>query len=121
MRLGAKKIEPGTNNVAEAFVALMTVSFCRKIGVEKLHLEGDSLVIIQTIIKGSIEAWHLQNSIFSIVEELNYFEDFKVSHIKRTRNMEANILSKWALSFNDIGELRVEDLRHLNLEDYNFG
>lgn len=35
--------------------------------------------------------------------------------------MEADILSKWVLNFNVIGELRVEDLRQLNLEDFNLG
>ncbi|XP_059073257.1 uncharacterized protein LOC131874056 [Cryptomeria japonica] len=114
--LDAQKLNPGTNNIVEASVALIAIRFCRKIGVIKLHLEGDSLIIIQTIMKGTIKAWHLQNSILSIVEELNNFEDFRVSHIRRTGNVEADILSKWALTFNEIGELRFEDLRHINIE-----
>ncbi|XP_059067656.1 uncharacterized protein LOC131858434 [Cryptomeria japonica] len=53
---GAKRIDLGTNNIAKVCAALMAVIFCRQAGVSKLHLEGDSLVIIQAIMKGSIEA-----------------------------------------------------------------
>lgn len=70
--------------------------------------------------KGLIKACYLQNSIINIVE-LNKFEDFKVSHVKWTGNVEADILSKWALNFNVIKELRVKDLRQINLEDFNLG
>lgn len=54
--LGAKKLESGTNNLAEVTMMLMAVRFCRQMGVKKLHLEGDLQVIIQAIMKASIDA-----------------------------------------------------------------
>lgn len=112
-----KKLESGTNNVVEVHVALMAERFCQQMGVRELHLEGDPLVIIHAIMKGSIDVWHLQNSILNIVEDLNNFEDFRISNIKRMGNMEANVLSKWVLGFNEIGEVIIEDMRQLNFED----
>ena len=35
------------------------------------------------------------------MEELSYFENFKITHIKREGYEEADTLSKWALSLND--------------------
>ncbi|XP_059068967.1 uncharacterized protein LOC131859350 [Cryptomeria japonica] len=117
MFFGAKKLDSGTNNIAEVFAALMVVKFSRQAGVSKLHLEGDSLVIIQAIMKGSIEARHLQNAIINIIEELNKFDDYKISHVNRMGNKEADVLSKWALSFNEIGEFIFEDMRYLSFDD----
>lgn len=69
-------------------------------GIKKLHLEGDSLIIIQAIKNGEIKAWHLQNFISLILEDLNQFEDVVVSHIRWEGNTVADKLSKWAMSFN---------------------
>ena len=41
------------------------------------------------------------------MKELIYFEDFKIMHIKREGNTEADILSKWALSLRD-EEIRIK-------------
>ncbi|XP_057826411.2 uncharacterized protein LOC131038113 [Cryptomeria japonica] len=111
LAMGAKKIENGTNNVVEALIALTTIKIGKKLGAQKVHLEGDSLITIQAIIKESIEAWNLQNSVEKNREELSLCEDFRISHFRRSGNMEADILSKWDLTFENVGELRCEDFR----------
>lgn len=68
--------------------------------------------------KGTIDAWHLQNIIAKNLEELAFFEDFSISHVRRSRNIEVDNLSKWALTFGVNGELRTEDFRQKNLEDF---
>ena len=45
-----------------------------------------------------------------IIDEISQFEDFKISHIKRAGNAEADFLSKWVSSLND-DKLRI---RHIN-------
>ncbi|XP_057849673.1 uncharacterized protein LOC131060456 [Cryptomeria japonica] len=109
VKLGAQQIRKGTNNEAEAFAALLAIRCARSHGVRKLHLEGDSLIIIQAIKNGEIKAWHLQNYLSLILEELNSFEDVVVSHVRREGNKVVDKLSKWALSFNQVEEIRFED------------
>ena len=106
---GAKKLPYGTNNIAECQAALLAVQIARKEGIKKLHLEGDSLITVQAISKLNAKAWHLQPIINIIEQELNNFEDFKITHIKREGNQEADILSKWALSMNE-EKLRIEKI-----------
>ncbi|XP_059068340.1 uncharacterized protein LOC131858884 [Cryptomeria japonica] len=116
--LGVKKLDDGTNNVAEALVALTTIRFGKSLGAMKIHLEGDSLIIIHAIMKGRIYAWHLQNPIAKIMEELSFFKDLCISNV-RSGNMEVDTLSKWALTFEAVGELRTEHFRHISLEEFD--
>lgn len=58
----------------------------------------------------------LNKYIQMIKNDLNYFNDFKVTHVQRDRNKEANILSKWACMFEVVHEFQLEDFRNL-LED----
>ncbi|XP_057872314.1 uncharacterized protein LOC131078589 [Cryptomeria japonica] len=105
--LGAQKLDEGTNNIAEASVGLLAVRLSKKLGDNKIHLGGDSLIVIWAII-----SW-----IYNIIEELKSFDEFYISHIRRAGNAEANILSKWALSFDTIGKLRVEDFQQVIFEE----
>ncbi|XP_057848798.2 uncharacterized protein LOC131059776 [Cryptomeria japonica] len=115
--LGAQKLDEGTNNIAEASTTLLVVRIGKMLGVRKLNLEGDSLIVIQAIVKGSIEVRHLQNQINSIIEELKCFNDYKVSHVTQTWNVEVDILFKWALSFNVNGDLKIEYFRQALFEE----
>lgn len=59
------------------------------------------MITVQAISKLSVNAWHLQPIINLIEKELAKFEDFKISHIIREGNKEADMLSKWALMLDD--------------------
>lgn len=60
------------------------------------------------------------STIAKIVEELASFDDFCVGHVRRAGNVKSNTLSKWALTFREVGEMRTKDLRHVELEDLVF-
>ncbi|XP_057833348.2 uncharacterized protein LOC131044114 [Cryptomeria japonica] len=109
LALGAQILVEGTNNLVEASTMLLAVRMCKQLGARKVHLEGDYLIIILALMKKGIEAWHLQGWIYNIIEELKYFDDFQLSHVRRTGNVEADILSKWALTFNAVGDFRLEN------------
>lgn len=47
---------------------------------------------------GEIKAWHLQGFIALIKEELNFFENFKINHIRREGNQIANMKLDWKIS-----------------------
>ena len=77
-------------------------------------MEGDSEIIINSIKKGKMEAWHLDQSIRQIKEMLMDFEDFKVSHCY----WEANKVADWLANLganSTLGPQYVifEDFRHL--------
>ena len=90
----AKKLPRGTNNIVECQATLLAVRLARREGIKKIHLEGDSLLVVQAIAKIHITAWHLEVFINQIVAELSYFEEFKISHIKREGNEEADFFIK---------------------------
>ena len=93
LMVGVKKLPIGTNNIAECQETLLAVRLAIKEGIKRIHLEADSLIIVQAISKLSVNAWYLQSIINLIEKELNNFEDFKISHIRREGNKEANMLS----------------------------
>lgn len=105
--IGTKKLPIGTNNIAECQAALTAIQLASKEGFKKIHIEGDSLLTVQEISKLSINAWHLQPIINLIEQELFKFEDYRITHIKRAGNREADILSKQALTLSD-ELLRIE-------------
>lgn len=72
---------------------MLTIRGSKKLGVTKLHVEGDSLIVIKAISKGSLNAWHLQSYIANIIQELASLEDTKISHIKREGNHEVDRMS----------------------------
>lgn len=61
--------------------------------IQRLHLEGDSQVVINAIAKGNTPSWKSSHWVEIIREKLNLFEEFRVSHIRRGANVVANLLS----------------------------
>lgn len=90
---GARRLQNGTNNEAEAQVALMATKLAINMKVPKLHLEGDSQVVINAIAKGNTPSWKLSHWVEIIQEKLTSFEDFWVSHVRRGANAVADLLS----------------------------
>lgn len=81
MAFGAKRLAEGTNNMVEVKEALWVVECEKVMGVSKLHLEGDSLVIMEAIRQSKMKAWHLNNYVKRINSLLVEFENFMVSHV----------------------------------------
>ncbi|XP_059065558.1 uncharacterized protein LOC131857296 [Cryptomeria japonica] len=112
IKCGIKILRKSTNNEAEVQAALLVIGLARREGVRNLHLEGEA------IMNGEIKAWNLQGIIAIIIEELKYFENLKVSHIRREGNQTADKLSKWALSFDLEGEVELEDFQGITSLGY---
>ena len=94
--LGANRLLDGTNNEAKFQVALLGFQCLKNVGGSKVILEGDSMVVVQALKNNMISAWHLGNFLFCVNEELMSLEDFKICHVYREANKEADKLSKWA-------------------------
>lgn len=52
-----------TNNNAEANAALLAIQLLKRLGVVNPHLEGDSKIIIQPIMKGEAMHWKIDKII----------------------------------------------------------
>ncbi|XP_059067373.1 uncharacterized protein LOC131858221 [Cryptomeria japonica] len=90
---GARRLQDGTNNEAEAWAALLATELALNMKVQQLHLEGDSQVVINAITKGNTPSWKLSRWVAIIREKLNLFEEFRVSHIRGGANAVADLLS----------------------------
>ncbi|XP_059067899.1 uncharacterized protein LOC131858619 [Cryptomeria japonica] len=90
---GARQLQDGTNNEVEIQTALMATELAINMKIPKLHLEGDSQVIINAIAKGNTPSWKLSHWVEIIREKLNLFEEFQVSHVRRGANVVADLLS----------------------------
>lgn len=58
-----QRLEVGSNNEAEVKAALLAVQLAGRLGVENLHLEGDSQIITHAIIKGKAQNWKIDREI----------------------------------------------------------
>ena len=81
----------------------------KKLNVKSLHLQGDSKVIIEGIMRGTMQAWIYQFPINRIREELDGFINFKINHVHWEGNVEADRLANWATTFPMINSIIVED------------
>ncbi|XP_059078060.1 uncharacterized protein LOC131876634 [Cryptomeria japonica] len=114
LAFGAKRLVDGTNNEAECQAALEAILLAKKLDVKKLHLEGDSQIVMNGIVKGRMEAWHLDKHIRRMNLLLCGFDDFKVSHVLREANIEADKLSNVGANGSlDSNFNLFEDLRNV--------
>ena len=58
-----KRLVDGSNNVTEVEAALIAASLGGKLDVVNLHIEGDSKLVVDAIVKGATKAWFFQNHI----------------------------------------------------------
>lgn len=95
----------------------MAICFAKSLALSKIHMEGDSLIIVNAIIAGECHAWHMSKLFFVIRDELEDVQCYRVGHVHGLANDMANTI-KWAVGFNEIGEARVEDFRTVFFEDF---
>ena len=63
-----------------------------------------------------MDAWHLQYYIHKIQLELATLEDFSITHIKRTDNVEEDKMSNWELTLS-MFEIVMEDFANVQWKD----
>ncbi|XP_059073474.1 uncharacterized protein LOC131874219 [Cryptomeria japonica] len=97
----SEKIGVATNNEAEFRAALRGLQLGKELGVQRIHLEGDSLNVVNVIRCNKIPSWRLNKWLQPIMVLLATFDEFWVSHIYREGNGEADRLSKLAVVVGD--------------------
>ncbi|XP_057819179.1 uncharacterized protein LOC131032242 [Cryptomeria japonica] len=84
MAIGAKRLVDGSNNEAEVQAAWEAIRMAKTLKVNHLNLEGDSLLVVTTIAEGETTTWSLNKHIKLIISALSSFEDYKITHVKRS-------------------------------------
>ncbi|XP_059066687.1 uncharacterized protein LOC131857916 [Cryptomeria japonica] len=90
---GAQRLQDGTNNEAEIQAAFLATKLPSNMKVQRLHLEGDSQIVVNAIARGNTPCWKLNRWVAMIREKLNTFVEFCVTHIRRGANALAVMLS----------------------------
>lgn len=83
-----------TNNMADFRAALRGLQEGVNIGARKIHLEGDSLNVVNAIRKNETPSWILNQWLHPIKSLLDGLDDFRISHVYREGNVIANNLAK---------------------------
>ncbi|XP_059067599.1 uncharacterized protein LOC131858386 [Cryptomeria japonica] len=114
LAIGAKRLVDGLNNKAECQAAIEAILMAKNLGVKKLHLEGDSQIVVNGIGRGHMKAWQLDKHIRRMKLLLYGFEDFKVSHVLKEANVEADKLSNVGANGSLDSNINLfEDLRNV--------
>ncbi|XP_057813402.1 uncharacterized protein LOC131027383 [Cryptomeria japonica] len=108
--IGARRLQDGIDNEVEARVALLEADLVVNMKAMKVHLEGDSQIVVNASIKGDTPCWKLNNFIHIIREKLKFVQYFCISHVKRGGNVIADGLSNVACELS-IGEVRWCDCK----------
>ena len=101
LRAGATNYEHASSLVVEARALQDSVYLAIQAGHANIHIEGDNLIVIQTL----KENFHIPWKIASIIEDIqSWFQQgiqVTISHIFRETNIVANWLSKFGHSLTD--------------------
>lgn len=84
---GGKFIESGTNNYGEYSGLIYGLRKCKDLGIDSIHIEGDSLLVISQVCK----KWKIKSeSLMPLLEEVNdllkEFNNVSLTHILRGIN-----------------------------------
>ncbi|KAL6992130.1 hypothetical protein U1Q18_010238 [Sarracenia purpurea var. burkii] len=92
-RLGGE----GSPETTEARAALRAVEEASRMGLSKVHLEGDALSIIKAINNPKRDMSFIGGLIEAIKTLVKIFQEFRCSHVKREGNSVAHSLAQKAL------------------------
>jgi ribonuclease HI len=84
-------------STAEALSALRAIKICKALSMMKIHLEGDTKVVIDALLNGEEDRSQMGNAIEDIKEELRTVPHWKVSFVRKDGNKVAHVLSKTTL------------------------
>ncbi|XP_057850625.2 uncharacterized protein LOC131061136 [Cryptomeria japonica] len=90
----AEDIGLAMNNEVEFKAALRGLLLGVELGIKKIHLEDNSLNVINAIHQKSMPSWHLNQWLRPILAVLDKVEDIHISHVYREGNTKADKLSK---------------------------
>lgn len=95
---GYRYIPHATNNEAEYNALILGLEEALKLGIRKIHIEGDSNLVIQQVQKlWKVKAAGLLPLCAKATSLLLEFNSYTIAHIPREENENADILSKEAI------------------------
>ncbi|GLJ43766.1 hypothetical protein SUGI_0911140, partial [Cryptomeria japonica] len=95
------RIPNGFNNITEARALLHGVKLAFHLGIEKIHIEGDSQLITSSLSSHKIVSWEIQYILGEVWKLLPRLQDFKISHCFREGNKLADWLSNEGASLSN--------------------
>jgi ribonuclease HI len=88
----------GTNTRAELLGVWATLSLAHRLGIDQLHVLGDSKTVIDWLnFKRNLQVSSLMGWMDKIQDLITLFNIIRFDHIYREENVEADVLSKKAL------------------------
>ncbi|CAO2822581.1 unnamed protein product [Amaranthus hypochondriacus] len=93
---GTRRVEANWNvHITEAAAATYAIVIARRSGYEHVHLEGDSLSVINAITRREQGSSHV-NLFFDQIFELSLcFTSFMCSFVRRQGNTAAHMIARW--------------------------
>ncbi|XP_059073336.1 uncharacterized protein LOC131874111 [Cryptomeria japonica] len=104
---------PQSNNFAECQALSLGIDMAISLGIKHLLIQGDSMVVIQSVLNCKSNYWHLKNLIDLILKKLSFFDTYLLSHCFRELNKLADYLANLAIdstAFHKIVE--IDDIPH---------
>ena len=99
-----------TNNKEKIATLHLVLNMAINNNISQLQVLGDSKMVVDWVNrKIQINGPHLQQLLNAIRRLLELFTGFRISHVYRELNMEADGLSKLALLL-DLGKLKTEEI-----------
>lgn len=91
----SRTLGQGTNNIAEYLSLIELIQYAQEKGIKKIIIKGDSLLVVNQV-NGS---WRAKDSKMKILKNkvlnsLQYFDEWKLEHIRREFNKEADSLTR---------------------------
>ncbi len=91
----SKSLGEGTNNIAEYLSLIELVQYAIGKGIKKIIIKGDSLLVVNQV-NGTWKAKDSKMKMLrnEVLDSLNYFDEWKLEHIRREFNKEADSLTR---------------------------
>lgn len=87
-----------TNNVAEYAAAIAALSYARHLGIERLEVFSDSQLLVRQVSgEYKVKSAHLVPLFLQILALRRDLADFRISHIPREENRDADRLANLAI------------------------
>ena len=109
-------IFPGTNNIVEVSSLLQGLVLAKSLGFECIHVEGDSLIVIQACINRKLSNRSLGYIFNQIWQLLDEFKICVISHSYQEGNHVADYLSNMGCDSINIELLIVANCNSINKE-----
>lgn len=108
-----------SNNFAECQALSLGIDLAISLGIKHLSIQGDSVVVIQSVLNCKSNSWHLKPLIDHFFEKLSFFDTYVLSHYFQEINKLANFLANLGIDSATIHKnVAVGDIPHVILSRY---